>query len=764
MTNAADLLLRLRQSDTPIDQKNTPASGLDLLRALRASPAPAPGFENKIVPTTALGALLTLSGSGAMADVRTEAERIRAIPTWFVSEFEGLDLTEDFRVPGGTWTLHPIQSLALHWIRETGGLLGPLAVGCGKTLLSLLAAEACGAKRPLLFLPPQMQIPLRREMGKYKKHFRMPKNLTILPYSVLSQASSTTLLGGQEAGSLFPDLIIADECFPYETKVLTDVGAVSIGDIVERGVGTFALSYNTSQEKAEWQPIVRRMRKSSDSRLVRVLYAGGSVCCTEEHKIWTENRGYVRAIQLESSDTLCALSEKERGPRSAGVVRVEVLERKNPGGHRDGSRGSTRVYDLEIAGNHNYVADRVVVSNCHNLRHVESARTKRVGRYMDRYPETKFVAISGTLTSRGLSDYAHLSEWCLKGNSPVPREAMEKIAWGNCLDSKADPRPQDWNLFSEFHDVRKYPEEVRVKKARAAFQERFLTTPGVVATQEGSVESSLMLRLRPIDIPREVREALRDLNTTWCRPDGEELATALDRWRVATQLVQGFYYYWDWPDGIVDLEWMGARAFWHKEVRRITQMNIEGLDSKLLVRNAVLNGTISDPTVYAAWAGWEKVRDRPQPPTKTQWIDNYFIADAVQWLRENPRGLLWYSDKCVRDKLAEYGVETYAAGEDVPEDGRGMALSIDSHGTGLNLQANSSNLIISFPSSGKTCEQLLGRTHRYGQAEDEVTFDYYAPNEDTQKCVETARRDARYIQETQKSPQKLCYATWTTAR
>ncbi len=89
-----------------------------------------------------------------------------------------------------------------------------------------------------------------------------------------------------------------------------------------------------------------------------------------------------------------------------------------------------------------------------------------------------------------------------------------------------------------------------------------------------------------------------------------------------------------------------------------------------------------------------------------------------------------------------------------------MALSIASHGTGRNLQANNESLILSFPGSGKVCEQLFGRTHRYGQEADEVYIDFYAPNVDTQKAVEKACRDARYIEQTQGSPQKLCYATW----
>jgi len=61
---------------------------------------------------------------------------------------------------------------------------------------------------------------------------------------------------------------------------------------------------------------------------------------------------------------------------------------------------------------------------------------------------------------------------------------------------------------------------------------------------------------------------------------------------------------------------------------------------------------------------------------------------------------------------------------------------------------------------GETCEQLIGRTHRFGQAADEVSMDYFAPTEEVLNAVAASRSDARYIEETQGSPQKLNYGTW----
>ena len=116
-------------------------------------------------------------------------------------------------------------------------------------------------------------------------------------YSQLSVAGSTDLLD-----RLRPDLIISDECFPYDTEVLTDVGRVRIGDIVENGVGSSVLAYDKTAGKTEWKPVVRRLRKKLSKVLVRVVHEQGTVVCTADHKVWTESRGYVKAQDLNDDD------------------------------------------------------------------------------------------------------------------------------------------------------------------------------------------------------------------------------------------------------------------------------------------------------------------------------------------------------------------------------------------------------------------------------------------------------------------------------
>ena len=550
----------------------------------------------------------------ATKEVVTEARRISALPTWEYAEMlerckpgGDLDFTQQLRTPTGTMSLKPVQNLALHWAKQQRGLIAPLAVGAGKTLLSLLVAPVLGAQRPVLLIPPTMQIPLRREMATLEKHFKIPKNILIVPYSQLSVPKSSHLLE-----EIKPDLIIADEA--------------------------------------------------------------------------------------------------------------------------------------------------------HLLKNPDSARVRRFLRLFRNFPNTRLVAMSGTFTSKSLKDYGHLCELALREGSPLPIEDADLLAWSNVLDSGSQPQQRDWSIFAAFSDLRHIDDETRRKdEARTIFRERFNATPGVVATREASVACSLNFFERDIATPDEVLSALRDLHRTWTRPDGEEMDSALSLWRLGMQISQGFYLRWVWPDGVVDWEWMEARSGWHREVRYFLQRNVPGIDSPFLVWNAVHRGVLTEPSIVQAFHRWEGQKHKPQPPTETVWISDFVVENARNWLKEHPKGLLWHNDVAIETALRAAGIPTYGRGEVPPLDGSkgGMALSVRVHGTGLNLQHHHhENLLLSFPSSGKTMEQLVGRTHRQGQPEDEVNVWYYAHTADASGAVRQAREDARYIEATQGSPQKLVYGTW----
>lgn len=127
------------------------------------------------------------------------------------------------------------QAWALFEIGLRNGLLGPIGVGHGKTMLDLLAALAFrDCKLALLLVPPNLVTQLIRDYQFVGNHFRMPSimvhgkdwtnvigeendifqgrngshapSLHVFPYSKLSHSSATVFLE-----ALAPDVVIADE-------------------------------------------------------------------------------------------------------------------------------------------------------------------------------------------------------------------------------------------------------------------------------------------------------------------------------------------------------------------------------------------------------------------------------------------------------------------------------------------------------------------------------------------------------------------------
>lgn len=107
-------------------------------------------------------------------------------------------------------------------------------------------------------------------------------------------------VGGQITGS-GADIIV---CLPKGQKITTNLGELDIKDIVENKEKVLILSYNHIKNINEFMPIVR-YDKNQGKKLIKItLDSGKNIVCTEEHEIWTENRGYVMAKNILETDTL----------------------------------------------------------------------------------------------------------------------------------------------------------------------------------------------------------------------------------------------------------------------------------------------------------------------------------------------------------------------------------------------------------------------------------------------------------------------------
>ena len=105
----------------------------------------------------------------------------------------------------------------------------------------------------------------------------------------------------------------SNPCFPADARVHTTKGLMSIGELVARGEAGEQLRVYTHRATAETpgsgvvatEPIA--FMRNGVKPIVRLRFANGAeLRCTPNHRIWTLNRGYVRAEDADATTASCS--------------------------------------------------------------------------------------------------------------------------------------------------------------------------------------------------------------------------------------------------------------------------------------------------------------------------------------------------------------------------------------------------------------------------------------------------------------------------
>jgi hypothetical protein len=404
--------------------------------------------------------------------------------------------------------------------------------------------------------------------------------------------------------------------------------------------------------------------------------------------------------------------------------------------------------------------DLIIANECHAIRYKTAARTKRFLRYMREHPECRFVGLSGTITSRSIKDYSHLIELALRKSSPLPRGYREVMDWAGAIDVKPEyvMKPGALAKFC-----------AEGESVRDGYSRRLIQSKGVITTSRQEIGASLILRKCVPSIPKRVLTVLLEIKNAWS-VEGNAFSDILTQTAYLKQVACGFYYLWDWPGGVPDYEWLSARSAWQTVVGEKLKGARPGLDSPgflALAADRWLKGK-REGTVWNCpeWEPWKAVKDRPEPPKKTIWIDDFLCRDAFTRAQEHAKTgapcIIWVEHKAIGAKLAEIsGLPYYGQGTDASPTKHDVLLaSRRVQGTGKNLQHHYSTNVFTALCSGAEMEQAIGRTHRLGQLRDEVLVDWYAHTPECEGAMEKARADARYQESTLNQRQKLCYGQY----
>ena len=96
----------------------------------------------------------------------------------------------------------------------------------------------------------------------------------------------------------------ATVCFDYNQLVHTEIGPIKIGEIVDKKLGVKVYSVDLNTMEVQLKPIIGYFQNPG-SPIIEVGFSDGATLrCTPEHKIWTDNRGWVEAQSLLVSDKL----------------------------------------------------------------------------------------------------------------------------------------------------------------------------------------------------------------------------------------------------------------------------------------------------------------------------------------------------------------------------------------------------------------------------------------------------------------------------
>lgn len=458
---------------------------------------------------------------------------------------------------------------------------------------------------------------------------------------------------------------------------------------------------------------------------------------------------------------LVAKTERERGilsksfriPRSIQIISYEFL----------GREGAQNYLDM-------VKPDMLICDEAHRTKNQLAGVTRRIDRYRTAYQEKHgkrlpYVAMSGTLIKDDISDFSHLAYWALGDCSPCPIDDGTLLEWSTVLAPQArnplrevDPGPM--LALTMPSEIAEHGERDAVRRG---FQRRLLATAGVVASRDGSLGTALYVDAIEYDVNEATKKNFKTLRDLWETPDGWALTMAADINRHAYELALGFHYIWDPrpPD-----DWLEARRQWAKFVRE-TIADSDVLDTEKVVATACQRGQLPDREFLA----WSNIRKTFLPHSKAIWHDDGPIERVAKWAKEGP-GIIWVRHTLFAKRLAKETGLTYYGADGVSDKGEfiedapaknAIIASAKANGTGRNLQKWSRNLHTAWQPSPIDAEQLIGRTHRYGQEADAIYLDVMVGCAEHLRAMRSCVTSAQAIEQTIGHAQKLLRATFTDA-
>jgi len=317
----------------------------------------------------------------------------------------------------------------------------------------------------------------------------------------------------------------------------------------------------------------------------------------------------------------------------------------------------------------------IIADEAHLLKNRTSARTKRVLNYIrDHNPQ--LVCLSGTITSKGINDYSHLIRYCLGENCPLPRSPVMCQEWGAVIDSTenvpSSAQIQVMLPLLEWARSRGQKDKFPATQAglRRAYRLRLTTCPGVVATSDAAIGTSLVFQNLPVDKPescpgfQDLEKLIQKVQDEFLTPNGDEIEHAIHTYKWCYELSAGFYNELVWPDPetlaardglpLSEAQSRLERAKEHHQASQEYARGLrdflhdppKGLDTPMLVGAEIARGGprvgmfLSDLWHHMKGLDFE---GRPERDSRVVRVCDFKIRHAVKWAQslKGEGGILW---------------------------------------------------------------------------------------------------------------------------
>ena len=167
-------------------------------------------------------------------------------------------------------------------------------------------------------------------------------------------------------------IYVVDECLTKDSLVQTSEGLMQIDNPDLKGKQV--LSYNENTKTWEYKEVLRWLERGTKETLT-IKTSSSQISCTTNHLIRTET-GWIEARNVKEGMKIFSPVSADAERTSQSVIpsykkfietpplqwntNLEKVESVSLAGHE-------KVYDLEVEDNHNFVANDLLVHNCHML-------------------------------------------------------------------------------------------------------------------------------------------------------------------------------------------------------------------------------------------------------------------------------------------------------------------------------------------------------------------------------------------------------------